>query len=140
MRLLRISLVFAILLSALAACKSATSTPSQGSVSIPGVGQPEAGKETPGQGVTATLTPQTPYPPPETPTEEAKKTPYPAPLTGETLLSERCTACHGLERITSAKQDADGWKATVDRMISKGAVLTAEEAQVLVEYLAEKYK
>jgi mono/diheme cytochrome c family protein len=72
--------------------------------------------------------------------------PTPAPATsggatpaGQTLMQQRCTACHSLSRITSAQKSADQWKVTVDRMIGKGAQLSPAEEQTLVNYLAQTY-
>ncbi len=59
---------------------------------------------------------------------------------GQTLMEERCSVCHPLDRITSAHKTADQWKATVDRMIEHGANLTPAEEQTLVDYLAANYK
>lgn len=58
---------------------------------------------------------------------------------GETLLQERCTECHPLDRVTSASMTRDGWEANVEDMIAKGAQLTDAEKEVLVDYLAETY-
>jgi cytochrome c5 len=58
---------------------------------------------------------------------------------GETLLEERCTECHGLDRTTSAQKTRAEWEETVTRMISKGAELNEAEKTVLVDYLAETY-
>ncbi len=58
---------------------------------------------------------------------------------GKKLLEERCVKCHDLGRTTSKKKTAEGWKATVERMVGKGAVLNAEEQQVLIDYLAKTY-
>lgn len=60
-------------------------------------------------------------------------------LDGETLLNERCTTCHNLSRTTNERKNADDWKVTVDRMVRKGAELSADEVEVLVKFLAEKY-
>lgn len=77
------------------------------------------------------------------PTEEVSPTglptELPAAVDGETLLQERCTVCHGLERTTRASKTREEWGVTVDRMIDKGAELTAEERDVLVDYLTETY-
>jgi hypothetical protein len=62
------------------------------------------------------------------------------PANGQTLMQERCSVCHSTGRITSAHKTADQWKATVDRMISHGANLTAAEETTLVDYLAANYK
>jgi len=60
-------------------------------------------------------------------------------LDGQTLMQQRCAACHGLGRITRAAGSADQWKATVDQMIAFGAQLTPSEETILVNYLAQTY-
>jgi len=59
---------------------------------------------------------------------------------GQTLLQERCSVCHSTDRITSAHKTADQWVTTVDRMVGKGAQLTTQEKQTLVDYLSTNYK
>jgi hypothetical protein len=59
---------------------------------------------------------------------------------GEALMQSRCSVCHSVSRIKSAHHTADEWKTTVERMISKGARLTSQEEQTLVDYLAQNYK
>lgn len=56
------------------------------------------------------------------------------------LLQERCTACHGLNKVTAARYTQEQWQQNVTRMVQKGASLTAEEQAILVAYLAETYK
>jgi cytochrome c5 len=58
---------------------------------------------------------------------------------GEALLKDRCTKCHSLDRVTSAKKSSADWETTVARMVGKGAKLTSDEQKVLVEYLAKTY-
>jgi len=74
----------------------------------------------------------------------SKNTPTPFPsggnLDGQTLMQQRCSVCHSLDRVTSAHKTADEWKTTVDRMIRHGAHLSPQEEQTLVEYLAQNYK
>ena len=55
---------------------------------------------------------------------------------GAALLQGRCTVCHSTSRIFGASKDLAGWQSTIDRMVGKGAKLTAEEQAVLAEYLA----
>ncbi|PLY00515.1 MAG: hypothetical protein C0622_08680 [Desulfuromonas sp.] len=59
---------------------------------------------------------------------------------GATLLEKRCSVCHSAERPKSKQKTAEQWDTTVTRMIKKGARLTAEEKQVLVDYLSATYK
>lgn len=77
---------------------------------------------------------------------EAKQaTPAPATapgtpaLDGQTLLQERCTQCHDLGRVEGARKTAEEWKATIERMIGKGAQLNQAEQELLIKYLAAKY-
>jgi mono/diheme cytochrome c family protein len=60
-------------------------------------------------------------------------------MDGEALLQDRCTQCHGLDRITSASKTQEEWQANVERMVQKGAELNDQEIEVLVAYLAETY-
>jgi len=55
------------------------------------------------------------------------------------LLQTRCTACHGLDRVTQARKTSVEWDQTVTIMIAKGAQLSSAEKQALVEYLAKTY-
>ncbi len=70
-------------------------------------------------------------------------TPTPAPTTatldGSTLVQERCTMCHPLSRVESARYSAAEWKTIVDLMISRGAQLTPDEETVVVNYLASNF-
>jgi hypothetical protein len=61
-------------------------------------------------------------------------------LDGQTLMQERCSVCHSTERVTTAHKTTDQWTATVQRMISHGAQLNAQEEQTLIDYLAANYK
>ena len=54
----------------------------------------------------------------------------------ESLLQARCASCHGLDKVRSARHDAAGWTASIDRMIGYGAVVSAREKALLVRYLA----
>jgi len=60
-------------------------------------------------------------------------------VSGSTLLQERCTSCHSLDRIQQAKKTSADWETTVTKMIGKGAQLSAAEKATLVEYLAQTY-
>jgi cytochrome c5 len=63
----------------------------------------------------------------------------PPALDGQTLLEERCTRCHDLSRVEQARKTADEWRTTVERMVGKGANLTPQEQEALIQYLAETY-
>jgi hypothetical protein len=70
-------------------------------------------------------------------TEQEEATPV--TLDGKSLVEERCTNCHDLGRVERAKKTEEEWKATVERMVGKGAQLSQEEQALVVQYLAEAY-
>jgi hypothetical protein len=61
-------------------------------------------------------------------------------LDGQTLMQQRCSVCHSLDRVTSAQKTLDQWTVSVNRMIAHGAQLNPQEEQTLVVYLAANYK
>ena len=60
-------------------------------------------------------------------------------LDGQALLKDRCARCHDVGRVERARKTADEWKATVERMVSKGAALNSQEQEALIKYLAQTY-
>jgi cytochrome c5 len=80
----------------------------------------------------------------EAPTQAPKATEppteAPAALDGAALLQERCTKCHDLKRVESAQKTEEQWRTTVERMVGKGAQLSADEQAALIKYLAATYK
>jgi cytochrome c5 len=77
-------------------------------------------------------------PPTEVSQEEPPTEPPPAG-DGAALLEERCTVCHGLDRVTSAQKTREQWEQTVVRMVGKGAELNEKEQEILIAYLTETY-
>ena len=69
---------------------------------------------------------------------------HPAPVLAEddgaALLEERCSGCHPSSITTSKRKSPKQWQATVSRMKHRGARLTEEEMQTLVDYLSETFK
>ncbi len=65
---------------------------------------------------------------------------FAAAPTGASLMDSRCTVCHNTDRIKTAKKSFAQWEATVVKMTTKGAKLTADEKKMLIEYLAKTFK
>ena len=61
-------------------------------------------------------------------------------IDAQAILSQQCSRCHPLSRVTTKSKNAQQWKITVDRMIRHGAKLTSAEEQALVDYLAANYQ
>jgi len=58
---------------------------------------------------------------------------------GKDLVETRCTVCHDLERVASAKRQKSEWPALVANMVGRGAVATPDEAQAISVYLASHF-
>ena len=57
---------------------------------------------------------------------------------GKALVQSRCITCHGLDTVEEASKSLEEWEATVARMVSHGARLSADEQATVVQYLAER--
>jgi mono/diheme cytochrome c family protein len=54
---------------------------------------------------------------------------------GEALVSRACSTCHAVDRVNSARNSADAWRVLTIDMRERGAKLTDEEVEKLVEWL-----
>jgi cytochrome c2 len=52
-----------------------------------------------------------------------------------TLISRACSTCHGVERVNDARNSPDRWRVVSLDMRQRGAKLTDEELEKLVEWL-----
>ena len=50
-----------------------------------------------------------------------------------------CKDCHELERVVAPRLNRDGWKGTIDKMITLGAQGSDEDFDVILDYLAKNY-
>jgi len=55
---------------------------------------------------------------------------------GREETQQLCSDCHELERSISLRQDRNGWKGTINKMISLGAQVTEQEFSMVLEYLS----
>jgi cytochrome c2 len=53
----------------------------------------------------------------------------------QALLDRACKSCHGLERVNETRYSPDRWRVTALDMRERGAKLTDEELERLVEWL-----
>lgn len=51
------------------------------------------------------------------------------------LMNRACTKCHGLDRVQGARKAEEGWRVTLVDMRERGAQLSDEELEQLVEWL-----
>lgn len=56
------------------------------------------------------------------------------------LFEKRCSACHGIKRVTSIQKTPDEWNKTVQRMkAKKNSNITDEDAKTITDYLSKHY-
>lgn len=58
---------------------------------------------------------------------------------GRELVLDICTTCHELDLITHQKLSREQWTTVIKGMISEGAVVTEEEFNWIVDYLAKNF-
>jgi mono/diheme cytochrome c family protein len=51
------------------------------------------------------------------------------------LMTRACTTCHGMERVESKRLPEDAWRVTLVDMRERGAKLSDQELEQLVEWL-----
>jgi mono/diheme cytochrome c family protein len=54
---------------------------------------------------------------------------------GKSLVEQRCTLCHGLDRAAGTKRGHAEWEAIVSQMIFLGAPLSSADAKTITSYL-----
>ncbi|MDQ1474634.1 MAG: competence protein ComEA [Bryobacterales bacterium] len=54
----------------------------------------------------------------------------------KTLIENTCTECHGLDQVVNNAMSSDAWRTTVKSMVKKGATLSPEEIDTVVDYLS----
>jgi mono/diheme cytochrome c family protein len=57
----------------------------------------------------------------------------------DVLILARCSVCHAPDLIYQQRLSRDRWTATVDKMVQWGAEVSADEADLLVQYLTARY-
>jgi cytochrome c5 len=87
-----------------------------------------------------------PAAPAPSPDAGAPSTPAPAKAVvelpegdGKAIATENCQACHKLTNLTKAHKDLDDWKETVQTMIDRGANVSPDQVDTLVQYLAKNF-
>jgi competence protein ComEA len=58
---------------------------------------------------------------------------------GKDSVLKICGDCHAVEILQGIGKSKEGWAATVDDMVAKGATGSDEELQQIVEYLARNF-
>ena len=58
---------------------------------------------------------------------------------GANIVDAKCSLCHGVDRVVSAKKTRAQWTSIVNRMLYLGAPVTPDQAKTVVQYLTANY-
>ena len=58
---------------------------------------------------------------------------------GKAIVQEKCVMCHALTVVTSKHSSHSEWDQVVNQMVSRGADLSDEEIDTVIEYLSKNY-
>jgi len=59
--------------------------------------------------------------------------------TGKPVVQRMCAPCHGLSVVVSTRRSREEWQGVVTNMVSRGAVGSAEDTKLAVEYLSTHF-
>jgi competence ComEA-like helix-hairpin-helix protein len=60
-------------------------------------------------------------------------------LNGEEVFLNRCSNCHGTERVLVAPRTRKGWEGVLGEMVNNGAQLEAGESEAILTFLTERH-
>src|SRR5579863_8365412 len=52
------------------------------------------------------------------------------------VVQNACSECHGLDQVVSNPMSPEKWRATVEKMVKKGASVSPDQIDMVVEYLS----
>jgi len=61
------------------------------------------------------------------------------PGEGQAIVQQKCASCHALKVVTGKKASRQQWSTTVDQMITRGADVSDDEVETLLDYLAKNF-
>jgi len=58
---------------------------------------------------------------------------------GKEVVLKKCISCHSVQIVTNHHADADDWAQVVSKMIGRGAVISDDDADTIVDYLSAHF-
>jgi mono/diheme cytochrome c family protein len=58
---------------------------------------------------------------------------------GKEIVLKKCVSCHSIQIVTAKHATADDWAQVVSKMVGRGAVISDDDADVIVDYLAAHF-
>ena len=59
---------------------------------------------------------------------------------GKDVVLRACVKCHSLKITTSKRGSEDEWATSVNNMVNRGAVLSDDEVDEVIDYLSKNFK
>ena len=56
----------------------------------------------------------------------------------EDLIVEKCSGCHPASRVFNESYDTEGWVDVFEDMINKGADVSPEEQEIMIDWLVNR--
>jgi competence ComEA-like helix-hairpin-helix protein len=61
------------------------------------------------------------------------------PGEGQAIVQQKCSSCHALKVVTGKSASRQQWSTIVDQMITRGADVSDDEIDTLLDYLAKNF-
>jgi competence ComEA-like helix-hairpin-helix protein len=61
------------------------------------------------------------------------------PGEGRAIVQQKCISCHALKVVTGKRASRQQWSTIVDQMITRGADLSDDEVDTLLDYMAKNF-
>jgi competence protein ComEA len=61
------------------------------------------------------------------------------PGDGQAIVQQKCANCHALKVITAKKASKQQWSTIIDQMITRGADVSDDDIEILVDYLTKNF-
>lgn len=58
---------------------------------------------------------------------------------GKDVVLKKCTSCHSVRNVIARRATADDWALVVSKMIGRGASISDDEGDTIVNYLADHF-
>ena len=58
---------------------------------------------------------------------------------GKEVVLKKCTTCHSIRNVIGSRRTADDWAQEVSKMVGRGATISDDEADTIVNYMADHF-
>jgi len=58
---------------------------------------------------------------------------------GKDVVLKKCTSCHSIRNVIASRRTADDWAQEVTKMVGRGATISDDEADTIINYLADHF-